>query len=137
MLTLLRTVGLNNYTNGGRKVEPFRGIGGTNRSGSVLVFMDRLMRRLGVPWEEVAVSARSREYSPSSSFTACVHDVAIGNVDMWCAHAHCHPAASGVAFSHLLTVHMLFCIAGQTFGPRRQGASSPPSRVRSTPMTSI
>ena len=44
--------------------------------------MSRVMRRHAVPWQAVDVSARSAEFSPGSSFTACVHDVAIGNVDM-------------------------------------------------------
>ena len=79
--TTVTIVGLKSFPDGQPKVQPFRGVGGTNRSGSVLVFMDNLMGRLNVPWQEVAISARSREYSPSSSFTACVHDVAIGHLD--------------------------------------------------------
>ena len=66
---------------GGPKVPPGGGVGGTNRSGSVLVFMDNILRRGAVPWVEVPVSDASRAYS-SSSFTACVHEVAIGGADV-------------------------------------------------------
>ena len=75
-------VGKKPFSDGTLKVAPGSGVGGTDRSGSVLVLMDNLMQKLRVPWEEIAVSDRSKGYSPSSSFTACVHDVAIGNVDM-------------------------------------------------------
>jgi len=63
-------------------VAPFQGVGGSNRSGSVLVFLANVFTNAGVEWHEVPISPRSYEYSPSSSFTACVHEVAIGNVDM-------------------------------------------------------
>ena len=63
-------------------VPPGQGVGGTNRSGSVVAFMDELMRRGAVPWEEVAISDASRAFRPTSSFTACVHEVAIGGADM-------------------------------------------------------
>ena len=55
---------------------PSEGIGGTNRSGSVPVFFDNIMLRLGVPWGEVPTSDASRAFSPTSSFTACTRDVA-------------------------------------------------------------
>ena len=64
------------------KVEPFHGVGGTNRSGSFLRFMDDIFTQHGIPWEEVPVSLRSQEFSPNSFWTACVHEVAIGNADM-------------------------------------------------------
>jgi len=70
------------YPDGTPKVVPGKGIGGTNRSGSVPVFFDTIFAELGVPWHEIAITERSHEYSPTSSFTACVHDVAIGQVDM-------------------------------------------------------
>jgi hypothetical protein len=41
-----------------------------------------MLRDLRVPLEIVPISDRSREFSPSSSYTACVHDVAIGQVDL-------------------------------------------------------
>lgn len=66
----------------GAKVEPFQGVGGTNRSGSVPVFMNNIFDRGNIPWEEVPLSAPSRAFSPRSSFSACVHDVHIGNTDM-------------------------------------------------------
>jgi len=75
-------VGLTPYDDGRPKVTPGTGVGGTNRSGSVPVFMDRLLASERIPWEEIPVSKRSREYSPNSGYTACVHEVAIGNVDM-------------------------------------------------------
>ena len=59
-----------------------QGVGGSNRSGAVLVFMDEIFKEYNIPWEEVPVSARSKEFSPGSSYTACVHDVGIGNTDM-------------------------------------------------------
>jgi hypothetical protein len=70
------------YLDGAPKVIPYSGVGGTNRSGSIPVLMDNMFTRYGVAWEEVAISARSLEYSPTSSWTACVHDVAIGRLDM-------------------------------------------------------
>jgi len=70
------------YPDGTPKVVPGEGVGGTNRSGSIPVFLDAIFAELGVPWHEIAITERSREYSPTSSFTACVHDVAIGQVDM-------------------------------------------------------
>lgn len=64
------------------KLQPGEGVQGTNRSGSVVVFLADILEKLKVPWVEVPISQRSRDFSPSSSFTACVHDVAIGHVDM-------------------------------------------------------
>jgi len=64
------------------KVTQGGGVQGTNRSGAVVVFMANLFARYKVPWVEVPISQRSRDFSTTSSFTACVHDVAIGNVDM-------------------------------------------------------
>ncbi len=58
------------------------GIGGTNRSGAVPVYMARMLAKLNIPWHEVPISSRSREFSPASSFTACVHEVALGNADI-------------------------------------------------------
>jgi hypothetical protein len=77
-------VGSNPYfPNGLRKVPVGGGVGGTNRSGSSLVLMDDILNELGVPWEEIRISQRSYEFAQGSSYTACVHEVAIGNVDMW------------------------------------------------------
>ena len=64
------------------KVAAGGGVGGTGRSGSVLKFMDELFERRNIPWEHVEISDRSHEFSPNSSFTACVHEIAIGNADM-------------------------------------------------------
>ena len=71
-------VGASPYPDATPKVEPFRGVGGSNRSGASLVFMDSIFAEHGFAWEEVGVSAPSAAYAPSSSFTACVHDVALG-----------------------------------------------------------
>ena len=35
-----------------------------------------------MPWGERAISERSREYHATSTWTACVHDVALGELDM-------------------------------------------------------
>ena len=67
---------------GQQKVPVGQGVGGSNRSGAVLVFMDEIFKEYNIPWEEVPVSARSKEFSPGSSYTACVHDVGIGNTDL-------------------------------------------------------
>ena len=69
-----RIVGLNSYPlpRGGRKLEPGAGPGGTNCSGSIVVFMDNLFQELAVPWEEVPISQRFHDFS-FSSYTACVH----------------------------------------------------------------
>ena len=80
-------VGSRNYPDGSeraglRKVPIRGGLGGTNRSGSILAFMANIFDTNGIPWEEVPISQRSREVSPNSSFTACVHDVAIANTDV-------------------------------------------------------
>jgi len=75
-------VGLKAYPDGSAKVPINGGIGGTNRSGSVIAFMANLMDQAGVLWQEVPISDDSYAYSTSSSFTACVHEVAIGNTDM-------------------------------------------------------
>ena len=75
-------VGSKLHTDGSYKVEPGKGVGGTNRSGAVVVFMDNLLQSFSVPWLEVPISARSHEFSPKSTWTACVHEVALGNADM-------------------------------------------------------
>ena len=75
-------VGTRPYPDGSPKVVAGSGVGGTNRSGAVVVLVANLLTQLSVPWEETAISARSLEYSPASSFTACVHEVAIGNLDL-------------------------------------------------------
>ena len=40
-----------------------------------------MLRKHGVPWEEVERSPRAAEYSPSS-FSQCVYEVALGNADI-------------------------------------------------------
>ena len=58
------------------------GVGGTNRSGAVPVLLDRLLTLSSVPWRLVPISQSSYNYSVDSSYTACVHEIAIGNADM-------------------------------------------------------
>jgi hypothetical protein len=84
-------VGSKTYKDGTPKVLPLQGVGGTNRSGSVLVFMAKLLDESKVPWEEVQISPRSYAFSPSSSWTACVHEVALGNTDMCKRQSQLHP----------------------------------------------
>jgi len=57
-------------------------MGTSRRDGSIVRFADRLLRKYSMPWVEVAISPVSRAYSPTSSFTACVHDVALNNTDL-------------------------------------------------------
>ena len=68
-------VGSKTYEDGTPKVPRGGGVGGTNRSGSYAVFVDDLLRIHGIEWEEAPISGRSKEFSPSSSWTACVHEV--------------------------------------------------------------
>eukprot|EP00937_MAST-01D_sp_MAST-1D-sp2_P004498 g4498.t1 len=51
------------------------------KEGSIVRFIDRILREHKVQWEAWAVSAHSRARY-SSSYTACVHDVALGRVDV-------------------------------------------------------
>ncbi|KAL1522463.1 hypothetical protein AB1Y20_017451 [Prymnesium parvum] len=79
-------VGQNPYPPGGQrsgvKVEPGKGVGGTGRSGSILVFFAEIFRQYNVSWVHVPISERSRAFAPLSSYSACTHDVAIGHTDM-------------------------------------------------------
>ncbi|KAL1508657.1 hypothetical protein AB1Y20_004753 [Prymnesium parvum] len=75
-------IGIVPYRDGTPKIKPFKGVGGSNRSGSSLVFMDSIFATHGIPWEQVPVSAHSAALSPSSAYTACVYDVALGLADM-------------------------------------------------------
>ena len=61
--------------------------GTSYRDGSIVRFVTDIlnMPRPGdapLPWVEVPITPESRAYSPSSSFTACVHDVALNNTDI-------------------------------------------------------
>ena len=51
-------VGSKTWSDGTPKVAPFQGIGGTNRSGSIVAFLDAIFTEMSVPWEEVPISAR-------------------------------------------------------------------------------
>ena len=63
-------------------------VAGTSmRDGSIVRFVTDILDmprpgRAALPWVEVPISDESRAYSPSSSFTACVHDVALNNTDI-------------------------------------------------------
>ena len=56
--------------------------GTARRDGSVVRFVDRVLTDLGMEWVVVPISAASRAFSPDSSFTACVHDVALNSTDI-------------------------------------------------------
>jgi hypothetical protein len=65
-----------------KQVSGGSGVGGTNWSGAFPVFVDAMLRRYGIPWEEITRSARAGEAYPASSYTQCVFEIAIGNADL-------------------------------------------------------
>ncbi|KAL3907396.1 MAG: hypothetical protein SGPRY_010185, partial [Prymnesium sp.] len=78
-------------------------VGPSNRSGSAIVFMDKIFADYGFEWEYVPISKRSHEYAPFSSFTACVHEVALGTTDMcfgnfWTTSSRLHISSFTAAF---------------------------------------
>ena len=62
--------------------EGAMGVGGTRRDGSVVRFFAQLAQDYGATWREVPISAASRTFSPQSSFTACVHELALNATDL-------------------------------------------------------
>ena len=52
------------------------------RDGSIPRYVSRLLQEYNIAWEEVPISASSLAFSPHSSGTACVHDVALNNTDI-------------------------------------------------------
>ena len=68
---LLQTVG-----------ENATGIGGTKKDGAIVRFYNDLLTRHRISWYEVPISAASYAFSPESSFTACVHEVALNGTDL-------------------------------------------------------
>jgi len=58
------------------------GVGGTRRDGSTVAFADSVLARYNIRWTEVPISQDSRDFSPMSSYTACVHDIALNRTDM-------------------------------------------------------
>ena len=58
------------------------GVGGTNRDGSTVRFWDQLARDYNIAWTEHPVSDESKSFSPQSSFTACVHELALNATDI-------------------------------------------------------
>jgi hypothetical protein len=63
-------------------VEDGEGVGGTDRGGAAVEFAAATFAAHGIAWAEVPVSAASHAYSPLSTFTACVHAVALNDTDM-------------------------------------------------------
>ena len=45
-----------------------------------------LAQHTALRWHEVPISAASRAFAPHSSFTACCHEIALGNTDMCLAN---------------------------------------------------
>jgi len=58
------------------------GVGGTGRDGSTLLFADDVFRRHNIRWQQVPITEDSRHFSPLSSYTACVHDIALNRTDL-------------------------------------------------------
>ena len=52
------------------------------KRGSVVEFMHDIWSHYNIQLEVVPVSTSSMQYSPGSSFTACVHEVALNNTDL-------------------------------------------------------
>ena len=52
-------VGSKRYPDGSYKVQPGMGVGGTNRSGSAMVFMDEILQAIDVPWQEGVAGAHA------------------------------------------------------------------------------
>ena len=65
-----------------KTLERGEGVGGTQYSGAIPVFIDSIFRKHGIPWVEVPISNASRAASPTSGYTACTHEVALGGADM-------------------------------------------------------
>ena len=59
-----------------------QGIGGSNRDGSVVRFFAAIAQEYNISWSVVPVSEESKAFSPSSSFTACVHELALNATDI-------------------------------------------------------
>jgi hypothetical protein len=78
------------------------------RKGSFLAFFRRLSDLYRIKWEQVPLSNASQAYSPESSFTACVNDVAIGRTDVCVADFWDTPARR-----QLLEVQGTFTAAGR------------------------
>jgi hypothetical protein len=55
--------------------------GTSRRDGSIVRYTTRVLDSIGLPWVEKQITPESRTFSPSSSFTACVHDVALNNTE--------------------------------------------------------
>jgi hypothetical protein len=61
---------------------PGAGVHGTAKDGSTVRFFAALAAEYNMTWSEVSVSDESRTFSPSSSFTACVHELALNSTDV-------------------------------------------------------
>lgn len=73
-------------------VQPGEGVDGTDLMGALPVFVANALREAGVPWEHVPLSDEAKAWSPSSSYTACLHDLATGKADIGLANFLTTPA---------------------------------------------
>jgi hypothetical protein len=98
---------------------------------------------------EVPISAASHAFSPSSTYTACVHEIALNGTDVRVhgshplkSHLQLHRVHQGVRVLltraiYLLYVHMYACRSvSVTSGRRLSGVASPPSAAQSIRTTS-
>ena len=53
-----------------------------SKTGSVVEFVDFILREYDIEPTVVPISAASLAFSPKSSFTACVHEVVLGGTDL-------------------------------------------------------
>ena len=95
---------------------------GTNRSGAFPLFLQSIFDDNAIEWEEALISQRSFDFvGPNgSSFTACVHEVGLGNLDM-CAG----PRTNHIEPRYAETIQSLalFAGAGPLSGPLRLGGN--------------
>ena len=59
-----------------------KGVGNTQRDGAIVIFIDQLLTTYGLSWYEVTISDDSHAFSPASSYTACIHDIALNRTDV-------------------------------------------------------
>lgn len=74
------------FVRGPPHVKENQGVGGSNLMGALPNFVAGILRAHDIGWEMVQLSDESLEWSPSSSYTASVYDVAVGNADMGLAN---------------------------------------------------
>ena len=93
-------------------------LNGTRRAGSVPEFLAETLDSLGIGWAEQPLSQSSVNFSRSSSYTACVHEVAINATDL-CFGAP-HPQSGSAT-----TPHGLCHVVAPVFRPRGTPAHPP------------